>query len=81
MACKTLVPQPEIEPVPPALEAWSLNPTGPQGKSPVLDLSKTFNTNHFLLHETLPLLSTVLIFLPLVHSSSPLLPLFNGDVL
>ena len=26
MACRILVPQPGIKPVPPALEAWSLNP-------------------------------------------------------
>ena len=26
MACRILVPQPEIKPGPPALETWSLNP-------------------------------------------------------
>ena len=32
VACGTLVPQPGIETVPPAMEAWSLNP-GPAGKT------------------------------------------------
>ena len=46
MACGTLVPQPGIEPMPPALEGWALTP-GPLRKSPPSTFEKaTFPICH-----------------------------------